>query len=89
MAPIVTLVLLKVDGQNLVAILMCFFQKGHYFSNSGLLPCHNDVIMGTMEGFVSLLFFKVERQNFVNWGILMCILENYPFSKCKASMTSS
>ena len=42
-----------------------------------------------MEGLVTLLFFKVERQNFVNWGILMFIFQkNHLFLKFKASMTS-
>ena len=41
-----------------------------------------------MEGLVTLLFFKTERQNLVNWGIFICIFKNYLFSKFKASMTS-
>ena len=38
-APLVTLVFLKVEGQNLAtwSILMRFLQKWHKFSNSGLL----------------------------------------------------
>ena len=28
-----------------------------------------DVIIGNMEGFVTLLFIKVEEQNLANWGI--------------------
>ena len=37
--PLVTLLFLKVEGQNLVGsgILMCFLQKWHLFLNSGLL----------------------------------------------------
>ena len=73
-APPVTLLLLKVEGKNLVGsgILMCFLQKWHYFLNSGLLSRHYDVIIGNMEGFVTLLFIKVEGQNLADWGILMC-----------------
>ena len=66
MAPLVTLVFLKVEGQNLLTwgTLMCFLQRHHY-----------DVIIGNMEGLVTLLFFKVERQNLINWGILMCTFQ--------------
>ena len=46
-------------------------------------------IIGNMEGFVTLLFIKVEGQNLADWGILMCIFQSILlFSKCKASMTS-
>ena len=89
--PLVTLVFLKVEGQNLVAwgILMCFLQKKHSFSNSGLLWRHYDVIMGNLEGFVIWLFIKVERQNLKDLGILMCTFQkSYLFLKLKASMTS-
>ena len=34
-----------------------------------------DVITGNMEGFVTLLFVKVEGQNLAEWGILMCIFQ--------------
>ena len=30
-----------------------------------------DVIIGNMEGLVTLLFFTAERQNLVSWGIWM------------------
>ena len=30
---------------------------------------------GNMEGLVTLLFFKVERQNLVTWGNLMCVFQ--------------
>ena len=36
---------------------------------------HNDVIIGNMGGFVTLLFMKVEEQNLADWGILMCIFQ--------------
>ena len=78
MAPLVTLLLLKVEGQNFVAwgILMCFLQKLHQVLNSRLLWRHYAVIIGNMEGFVTLLFINVEGQNLVNWGILMCMFQN-------------
>ena len=41
---------------------MCF-QKWH------------DVIIGNMEGFVTLLFIKVEGPNLADWGILMCTFQ--------------
>ena len=48
---------------------------------------HYDVIIGNMEGLVTLSFFEVERQNLVSWGILMRIFQkNYLFLKFKASM---
>ena len=71
MPPLVTLLFLKAEGQNLVAsgILMCFLKKnGINFQIQGLY----DVIIGNMEGFVTLLFIKVEWQNLADWGILMC-----------------
>ena len=34
-----------------------------------------------MEGLVTLLFFKVEKQNLVNWGILMCIFQKLSIFK--------
>ena len=36
---------------------------------------HYDVMIGNMEGFVTLLFIKVERQNLADCGILMCIFQ--------------
>ena len=33
--------------------------------------CHNDVIIGNMEGLVTLIFFKIESTNLEGWGILM------------------
>ena len=42
-----------------------------------------------MEGFVTLLFIKVEGQNLADWGILMgTFKKNYLFLKLKTSMTS-
>ena len=41
-----------------------------------------------MEGFVTLLFIKVEGQNVADGGILMCTFQNYLFLKLKASMLS-
>ena len=35
----------------------------------------NDVIIGNMECFVTLLFINVEGQNLVDWGILMCAFQ--------------
>ena len=34
-----------------------------------------------MEGLVTLLFFKIERQNLVNWGISMCIFKKLSIFK--------
>ena len=34
-----------------------------------------------MEGFVTLLFIKVEGQNWTNWGILMCIFQKLSIFK--------
>ena len=51
---------------------MCLVKKWHEFSNSGLLSRCYDVIIGNMEGFVTLLFIKVEGQNLADWGTLMC-----------------
>ena len=36
---------------------------------------HNDVIMGNMEGLVTLLFFKIKSLNLASWGILMQIFQ--------------
>ena len=37
-----------------------------------------------MEGFVTLLFIKVEGQNLAVWGILICTFQrNYIFLKFK------
>ena len=45
--------------------------------------------MGNLEGFVTWLFIKVERQNLEDLGILMCTFQkSYLFLKLKASMTS-
>ena len=79
--PLVTLVFLKVGGQNLVAwgILMCFLQKWHSFLNSGLPWHHYDVIIRNMEGLVTLLFVKVEKQNLADWGILICIFQKITY----------
>ena len=41
-----------------------------------------------MEGFVTLLFIKVEGQNWQTGVMSMCTLKNYLFLKLKASMTS-
>ena len=35
----------------------------------------NDVIIGNMEGFVTLLFINVEGQNLADRGILMCTFQ--------------
>ena len=37
--------------------------------NSGILWRHYYVIIGNMEGFITLLSVKVEGQNFTDWGI--------------------
>ena len=34
-----------------------------------------------MEGFVTLLFIKVEGQNLADWGILICTLEKLSIFK--------
>ena len=57
---------------------MCFSSKnGINFQ----IQFFYDVIIGNMEGLVTSLFFKVERQNLGNWGILVFFLNNYLFSK--------
>ena len=73
MPPLVTLLFLKVEEQNLVAwrILMCFLQNDVNFQ----IQRFYDVIIGNMEDFVTLLFIKVEGQNLANWGILMCTFQ--------------
>ena len=48
-------------------ILTCFLQKCYLFSNSRLVCRHNDVIMGNMEGLVTLVFFKIESKNLISW----------------------
>ena len=35
----------------------------------------NDVIIGNIESFVTLLFINVEGQNLADWGILMCTFQ--------------
>ena len=77
--PLVTLVFLKVEEQNLatLGILMCFLQNGTNFQIQGFY----DVIIGNMEGLATLWFFKVERQNLVNWGILMSIFRKTIYFK--------
>ena len=77
MAPLVTLLFLKVEGQNLVGsgILMCFLQKFFLIFN------FYDVIIGNMEGFVTLLFIKVELQNLADWGILICTFQKLSIFK--------
>ena len=37
-----------------------------------------------MEGFVTLLFIKVEGQNLADWGILVCIFQKtiYFHNRC-------
>ena len=42
---------------------------------------HYDVIIGNMEGFVTLLFIKVERQNLADWRILMCTFQKLSIFK--------
>ena len=49
---------------------------------------HNDIIMGNMEGLVTLVFFKKKRTNLASWGSSMQIFQKVIFSKFKASMTS-
>ena len=44
-----------------------FFKNGIRFQIQGLY----DVIMGNMEGLVTLAFFKIESKNLISWGILM------------------
>ena len=34
-----------------------------------------------MEGFVTLLFIKVEGQNLADWGVLMCTLQKVSIFK--------
>ena len=53
-----------------------------------LVRRHNDVIMGNMEGLVTLVFFKIESKSSVSWGILLQILKKLYTSKFKPSMTS-
>ena len=65
-----------------------FSQKCYLFSNSRLVWRHNDVIMGNMEGLVTLLFFKIKSTNLAGWGILMQIFKKGYISKFKASMMS-
>ena len=36
-----------------------------------------------MEGFVTLLFIKVEGQNLADWGILMCTFQKLSIFKIK------
>ena len=48
-----------------------FSPKIYLFSNSGLVRRQKHVIMGNMEGLVTLVFFKIENNNLVCWGILM------------------
>ena len=38
-------------------------------------------MIGNMEGFVTLLFIKVEGQNLLNWGILMCTFQKLSMFK--------
>ena len=42
---------------------------------SRLVRRHNDVIMGNMEGLVTLLFFMIKSSNLANCGILMQIFQ--------------
>ena len=62
---------LNVETQNLVTwvILTCFVKGVIYFQIQGLY----DVIMGNIEGLVTLLFFKIKSTNLASWGILMQI----------------
>ena len=46
-------------------------QYGLFFKHNSM-GGHYDVIIGNIEGFVILLFIKVEEQNLADWGILMC-----------------
>ena len=48
-----------------------FFKNVIYFQIQGLY----DVIMGNMEGLVTLIFFKIKSANLENWGILMQIYQ--------------
>ena len=51
-----------------------------------------DVIMGNMEGLVTLLFFKIESSNLASWGILMQIFQKVIYFQIESfydiSMTS-
>ena len=90
MPPLVTLVFLKVEGQNLVTwgILMCFLKKWHQFSNSGFLWHHYDVIRGNIEGLVTVVF-QGRTTKFGKLGYFdVYFSKNYLFSKFKASFTS-
>ena len=81
---LVTLVFLKVEGQNLVTwgILMCFLKNWHLFSNSGLLSPHYDVIIGNMEGLVTLLFFSsAHKSNFTGHVIITTGLRRMHFPR--------
>ena len=50
------------------------------------------VIMGNMEGLVTLVFFKIESKNLVSWGILMQIFQKVIYFQIQSfydvSMTS-
>ena len=53
---------------------------------------HNDVIMGNVEGRVTLVFFKIKSTNLVSWGILMQIFQKVLYFQIQSlydvSMTS-
>ena len=65
-----------------------FFQKCYLFSNSELY----DIIMGNMEGLVTLVFFKIKSTNLASWGILMQIFQKVVYFQIQSfydvSMTS-
>ena len=65
-----------------------FFQKCYLFSNSDLYG----VIMGNIEGLVTLVFFKIISTNLASWGILMQMFQKVIYFQIQSfydvSMTS-
>ena len=74
---IVTLLFIKVEGQNLAdwGILICTFQKTCIFKIEVFYDVIYDVIIGVYQkGIVTLPFLMEEAQNFLSCIILMCFL---------------
>ena len=66
MEGLVTLVFFKIESKNFVSwgILMQIFQKVMYFQ----IQSFYDVIIGIIQGPVTLLFLTVEAQNLAKLG---------------------
>ena len=42
--------------------------------------------MGNMEGFVTLVFFKIKSSNLASWGILMQIFQKFIYFQIQADV---